>query len=214
MGILRNGLLGGVTGKVGNLVAYRVLGKEVVRLKGQVKTPATEKQLMNQQDMAVVITFLKPISGFIKLGFAAAAKQQQMYPHNKALSYHKKYALMGEYPNRKIDFSKVRLSEGNLQGIDIEDMQLQRNGLQISWRPTENVNNGNRNDRVMVLAYFPEAEPLQAHYCLNAAKRSEGQCLLPLPSGLSGFLMEVYVTVMAEDLKKVSDSQYLGRLNP
>ncbi len=213
MGILRNGILGGISGRVGNLVSYRILDKEVIRIRGKNKTPPSEKQLMNRHDMAVVNAFLRPGQEFVKVGFALAAKKDKMYPHNKAVSHHKKYALKGSYPNREIDFSQVRLSQGNLAALQNLDIELKPAGLYISWVKTNDFGWESRSDQVMVLIYFPELSSPQAHYNLNAAKRADGECLLTLPPTLCSCAMEVYVSMISENRKKISDSQYLGSFN-
>lgn len=212
MGILRSGLQGGISGKIGNMVCYRVLGKDVVRIKGKIIKPRSEKQLMNQHDMKVAMDFLRPIQEFIKLGFALAAKQDGMYPHNKALSINRKRALTGIYPERMIDFSKVQLSKGIIYGLDVVSVSVADDGLRFSWEQNLGRTGQSHHDQVMVLAYFPEQSPAEAIFSLNAGKRLDGNCILQLPIHLRSSVMEVYVAVSAEASNKVSNSQYLGRV--
>src|SRR5688572_12614649 len=116
MGIMSNGPHGPVYGKVGNLVTYRLLNKDVTRMVGENNKAPSVKQLACRQQMAVVIQFLKPIVEFINLGFMVEAAKADIYAHNMAVSYNKLHGLVGEYPGLLIDYSKVLVAQGSLSG--------------------------------------------------------------------------------------------------
>lgn len=213
MAILKNGLLGGVTGKLGNTVCYMLNGKQVVRMIVKSTKPPTERQLVNRAELALVNGFLKPIKELIKIGYASLAKARKTSEYSLALGYNKKHALMGEKPNREIDYSKVRISQGDLRGL--QDLRAIINGnlLEISWA-TGHIHGTHTYDQVMTLVYYPSIStnvtPL-ALFNLCGVRREQGQMVTPLPEEMTGRTLEVYVFVVGERGKMVSNSEYLGR---
>lgn len=64
------------------------------------------------------------------------------------------------------------------------------------------------------MAYFPEAKNgNQAYFILGGARRIAATDRMGVPPALSEQRMEIYISVIAEDRKQVSYSEYLGRLN-
>ena len=117
MAILRNGIFGPVSGKLGGTVVYELNNRTVVRVVGKNMTPPSFRQLVNRNEMRVINAFVKQLLSFIKIGFGPEAKLRNMYPQNAAVSYNKKHALKGVYPDVEVDFEKVLLSRGNLAGL-------------------------------------------------------------------------------------------------
>lgn len=214
MGILKNGIFNDITGKVGNLISYKILGKTVVRTAGANTKAPSLKQLACRQEMAVVNTFTRSINLFINVSFKTAAKMANMYPQNKAVSYNKKHALKGVYPNIEMDYEKALVSMGNLPPLMLPEVEITLQGLNFTWNPNAWIPWPRCNDQVMLLAYFPEIvhEP-NACFVLSGAKRSAGSDDLKLPAPLLGKTMEIYIAVVSDDRTQVSTSQYLGRLN-
>jgi hypothetical protein len=114
MGKLINGLFGGFQGRVGNLVGYTLKGKHVIRTIGRSEKPLTPARKANCQKMTVVNEILKPSIQAIRSGFRLAVAGTDKNEYNEAVSYNKKNALQGAYPNISLDYSKVLLSMGTL----------------------------------------------------------------------------------------------------
>jgi hypothetical protein len=207
MAILKNGLLGGFSGAIGPLSGYVLNGQHIIRSRvGPNKRPPTPKQLASRQTMVIVNRFLKVCTPFVKEGFAGAATTNIRVPaYSQAVSYLTKYALEGEYPNLRLDYSKVRLSTGPLPVQDVNaDVQLVARQLIFSWA----ANSKHRNDHVMLLAYCPECN--EAVYELCGAKRSTGYEVLPLPERWMGRQAETWLSFKAENKSLCMDSIYTG----
>ena len=211
MAILKNGLYGELSGKLGNVVAYKILGKTVIRMVGKSKRPATEKQRANWHDMTVVNKFLKPILLFVRVGLKLEAAKRNMYAHNLAVSYHKKHALKGVYPNREIDYKKVLLAEGKLTAPENPMVELQEDGLNFVWDTIGFASDFEQDDQVMVMAYFPVLS--KAFFITGGAARSTGRQLLPLPVLIHGEYMETYIAFVAKNMQNISNSVYTGSFN-
>jgi len=211
MGILKNGILGSVQGKLGNLVYYTVKGKNRVRTIGKTKKPASAAQLQNQQEMRMVIQFLKAVSEFIQVGFADVARRSGRSAYNMAVSYNKRHAVQGLQPDVFIDFEKVRLTEGILLAAVDATVVLNTKGLEFSWTSPEHVYWSHAHDQVMMLAYFPLLK--EAAYVLYGAVRSACADQLPIPPELLAEHMEVYISFISDDRKDIANSSYLGSFN-
>ncbi|WP_316840402.1 DUF6266 family protein [Pedobacter gandavensis] len=205
-----NGPQGHFNGKIGKLVFYMLNGVPVVRLIGRPGKPS-KAQLANHSTMSVTSRFLGTMKDFIKLGYGLQAKGTTRNAHNLATSYHKKHALIGEYPNIKIDYSKVVLSEGTLSVA--EDLKIVKTeaGLEISWNPDFQQGKRNYDDSVMIMVHFPESNTSRDY--LNIARRSEGKCFLGFMEQQLEQQMEVYIAFRSADGEQISDSVYLGNLN-
>ena len=219
MGVLKQGIFGGMSGRIGNRVYYMSRGKQMVRIVGRNVKPPTVKQLASRQQMKVVIEFLRPILAFIQMGFGIEAMQRNVFPHNVAIGYNKRNALTGEFPDTAIDYEKVLLSKGTLSGLRDVSVRLLGNeeeglSLWFDWQVGAQEREWPRcNDQVMLMAYFPEeAQDYPACYSVAGAKRQAGQDVLELPGYIAGKPMEVYISVISEDRKEVADSMYLGRI--
>jgi predicted amidohydrolase len=211
MGILRDGITGFVTGKVGDMVFYVLNGENVVRHAGKSVKPRSEAQLANQAKMALVNLVLKPLLEFVNIGFAHVAQDDRSNPYNRAVSYNKINAIAGVYPDLLIDYGKVLVSKGKLSVVQGGTVELVAEGLKFGWLFDSDMPYPRENDRAMLLAYFPVLG--SAVYSLEGASRKAGADLLVLPGELLAEPMEVYIAFVAANGKSVSNSVYLGRLN-
>lgn len=209
MAIALNGPHGHLNGKVGKLVFYMLNGQPIVRLIGRKGKPSM-LQLANYMQMAVTTKLLSRMGGFLKLGYGLQAKGTVHNAHNLATSYHKKQALTGEYPNIRIDYSKVKLSQGLMP--ETADLKIKKlaDGLEITWDP-KSYTHLQRNDSVMVMICCPETGKDQEY--LNIARRSEGKCFIWMSEKALNQQIEPYISFISADGDKVSDSVYLGNLN-
>jgi len=82
-------------GKIGRTVTYLLNGQWVTRTIGMSDSSPTLLQLAARQVMGLVTFFLRPVRGFIKLGFALAVKNTFLTPNNKASSVNMLKAVAG-----------------------------------------------------------------------------------------------------------------------
>lgn len=211
MAILKNGIAGNYSGKIGNLVFYEINGKQVVRTLGKTSKPATEAQLSCRQQIAVINRFLKPITELVNIGFKIKAQGTNKGAYNMAVSYNKKQALQGLYPNIEMDYPSVLLTQGSLTGVINPEVEQLPEGLKFTWLCPTEFAWPFENDQVMMLAYFPNLK--EAVFNLYGAKRSACEDVLQLRPGLLTEYMEVYISFIAENRNSISDSTYLGSFN-
>src|SRR5690606_8513485 len=98
-----------LSGKLGNRVYYVVDGKQLSRRTGRATKPPTEGQTANRYAMKVAMAFVKTIGTFADLGFAREALDRNIHPRNAAVSYIRKKALKGQYPDIDVDYTRLLL---------------------------------------------------------------------------------------------------------
>ncbi|TKC04277.1 DUF6266 family protein [Pedobacter frigoris] len=207
MGTLDNGAFGHLRGKVGNLVSYTLNGKNVVRELGQTAKPPTRPKLANYQKMAVVNAFLKPILPLINLGFAFAVQRTDRNQHNEAVSYNKRFALQGEYPDIEMDYSKALVSKGELPPAQSPAISKLPNGVEFTWQIPADMTYADLYNRAMLLLYFPESKT--AIFDLSGARRSELRDFIPLEPAQLTQTIHAYIAFAGDDRLSVSDSVWI-----
>jgi hypothetical protein len=211
MGKAKNGILGAITGKVGGLSFYEAKGQPRVRAIGIRTAPPSMLQMQQRAKMKMYNAFSNTMKPFLKCGFVNRTKGTTSNYHNLASSYNLSHAISIDEGEAYMDFSKVRLSEGNAAQPLNPQVELTENGLHFSWENHGDESWSVSQDQVMMMAFFPEITT--AHYVTSGSRRSQEFDVLNLPPTFREAVMEVYMAFVADDRCNVSDSIYLGRLN-
>lgn len=211
MAISDGGFFGKYRGRVGNLVYYQYKGKTVTRTIGERTAGFTENQLASQQAMGLVVRMLKPVLLFINVGFNGMALGTDKSPHNFAVRFNRKHAIMGSYPEQSIDFSKVCFSKGSLSLAINPTVEKITDGLQFNWLAIPQMLYPESADQAMLLAYLPDSSAV--FYKIYGANRNKGADHLEIPEPKRNDKMEIYLSFCSADRKSQSDSQYLGTIN-
>ncbi|WP_316752699.1 DUF6266 family protein [Pedobacter gandavensis] len=210
MGSLQNGLFGGFNGRVGNLVGYMLNGKNVVRTIGHSTKRLSPARKVNCDRMTIVNKFLSPISSFIKVGFRLKVVGTDRNFYNEAVSYNKKYAVTGVYPEAELDYPKAMLSMGTLLKAEKPSIQLVETAIEFSWEVPADLPWRNRNDRAMVLLYWPDQ---QKHtHILSGVHRKDGKQSVQIDANLANERVVAYISFVSEDATEISDSVYAGSI--
>ena len=211
MAILSNGAFGHPSGKIGNMVFYKLKGQTVCREIGKQGKPS-RKQLANYQAMQVTMSLVKPMKEFIKNSFELEARGTVKNAHNLAVSYNKKQALQGEYPNIGVDYSKVVLSYGELPGARDFSISKTETGLIVNWNPESYAGGHDGDDILMIQLCFPLRKRGQS--LLNASRRDAGSVFITLEEQRQiQEPIEAYACFKSADGQRISNSIYLGNIN-
>lgn len=77
MGKISQGILGGLSGKVGNVIGGNWKGIDYLRIKpSEVANPRTEGQVNQRNKFTVTLEFLQPNIDFIKVGYKGYASKK------------------------------------------------------------------------------------------------------------------------------------------
>jgi len=208
MAISKNGLTGGVSGKIGNVVGVNRNGSFYFRsMPVETKDPRTEKQVTQRSKFLVTQSFLRTFSPFLRMGFRFEAMGMKS-TFNAAMSVNMPHVIKDENNGFVVDYPNVLVSKGLLRTSEITAATIAEGFLDVTWSSVT-VDNTKRDDEVMMLAYNPEKDV--AVYDLHAGKREHLEARLALPLNWEGDSVETYIAFMSADVKQVSDSLYAGR---
>ncbi len=208
MGKISQGILGGLSGKVGNVIGGSWKGIDYIRIKpSSVANPRTPGQVNQRNKFSASIEFLQPNKDFVNVGYKAFAVKKTAF--NSAMSNVLSNAITGIAPDFTVDYSLALLSKGNLStplngSVDLTTA----NQVTFNWDDNSTDGNANTTDKSMVLAYNPSKK--ESIYILDGAQRSVTTQILSLPTSYTGDTIELFMAFVSENGKVVSNSIYLG----
>lgn len=208
MAIAKNGLTGGVSGKIGNVVGVNRNGSFYFRsMPVETKDPRTEKQVTQRSKFLVTQSFLRTFSPFLRMGFRFEAMGMKS-TFNAAMSVNMPHVIKDENNGFVVDYPNVLVSKGLLWTSEITAATVAEGVFCVNWNDVSG-DNASYNDEVMMLAYNHEKNV--AVYDLHAGKREHLEARLALPINWEGDSVETYIAFMSADFTQVSDSLYAGR---
>ena len=207
MGTIKQGVLGGFSGKVGTVIGASWKGTAYMR--GQathVKNPRTAAQIAQRTKMEFARNFLQPAAEFINIGFKDVAKRQS--PLNYAASQMMRNAIYGDYPDYSPIYSELKWSHGLLTQPIVETVYANYNGIDFLWQDNSGSGNAKADDISMVVVCNEEKQELK--YFMNGYTRSETTTHCEFPNEWVEDHIHVYVTMRSADGKLISNSHYCG----
>lgn len=210
MAIITQGILGGISGKIGNVIGGSWKGIDYLRIMpASVANPKTPAQMDQRSKFITVIKFLQPMVEFLRVGFKLYAIKMTQF--NNAMSYNLKNAITGEYPNYTIDLSKALVSRGSLAvALGANVVATSATEIALSWSDNSGTGNAQTTDKSLLLAYHTETGTVI--YNTSGASRSVGEQSLTVPSELSGGTFETFLGFISEDRLLVANSVYVGSI--
>ncbi|HZH72522.1 MAG TPA: DUF6266 family protein [Mariniphaga sp.] len=207
MGKINQGIYGGVSGKVGNLIGASWKGINYLRIKpANVANPRTPKQLDQRSKFSLMLKFLQPLNEVIKVGYKSQAIK--MTPINSALSYNIKNAIEGEYPEYSVDFENAILSKGALAQAAGAEYEIQETGkIFLSWTDNSDDPNASGDDKALLVVYNPVKNQAVTSKTVTRADCS-GEVQLPV--SFEGDPFHAWIIFQSADEQVVSESTYVG----
>lgn len=209
MGTFSKGILGGFSGKVGNVVGARWRGKDIMRSLPQRGTYLPIQAQLDQRDrFKTAILFLTPIKDIVSAYFGKQQGDKSTF--NLATGYHIKYALLPDaIEGYVIDYPKVLIGKGDLRGLSngsVTPAAAQQ--LTIAWDDNSGQGNAAATDELVVVVY---CEALDLFETANpAGTRDVVTVQMPLPAYWAGQEVRVWATFVTADQKLAATSTYLG----
>jgi hypothetical protein len=203
------GAFGGFQNKTGALVGHYTNGQNVITaIPHPSQKPASIAQINQRAKFRTVVSFLRRMTGLIRVGFQDAHERKQN-AFNAAFSYNYAAAVAGVAPNFTIDFPEFMYSKGNLSGAYAGNVLVAVAAtIQFNWLATLATGIGALTDMATVVVYNEAKD--QFVTLANAAARSALTYNLLVPGDFSGDDCHCYISFVAADGKTASDSLYLG----
>ncbi|MGY6648034.1 DUF6266 family protein [Wenyingzhuangia sp. IMCC45574] len=208
MGKISQGILGGVSGKVGNVIGGSWKSINYIRVKPtNVANPRTEGQVNQRTKFTLALEYLQPNKEFLKVGYKAYATKKSEF--NAAMSYVLNNAIGGTAPNFTIDYSQALLSRGSLSTALNPTSDLSTAGqVDFAWNDNSSDGNASTTDKAMLLVYNPTRK--ESVIVKDGADRSTGSESVSIPTSFAGDTVELFMAFVSEDGNQVSNSVYLG----
>ncbi|GAA4292916.1 DUF6266 family protein [Aestuariibaculum suncheonense] len=209
MGKFSKGILGGFSGKVGNVVGARWRGQDIMRsLPQRGNYVPTEAQVDQRERFKTAIGFVTPIKAILSAYYGKQQGDKSAF--NLATGYVLKEALLpdglGDYT---IDYPKVLIAKGDLRGLaNGAVVAAASQELTISWDDNSGQGNAAASDELVVVVY---CEALDLFETANpAGTRDLTTVQMPLPPYWAGQQVQVWATFVTADKNLASTSTFLG----
>lgn len=206
MAILSNGILGGFSGKVGNVVGGNWKGIDYIRVKTTPTNPKSDKQVAQRTKFTTALSFLQPITAFLRTGYKLFTAKQTAF--NAAMSQVLTNAIVVENDEISLDYSKIQVSAGTLTAALNGTFAYDNGEISISWDDNSGTGSASASDISMYVIYNPTKT--EAVYSTEGVIRSVKTEAITLPSEWAGDTVYVYLTFITADGKDVANSAYLG----
>jgi len=208
MGTFKQGIFGGYSGKVGNVVGSSWKGIDVMRIMpASVANPQTVPQLTQRQKFSVVMGFLQPLSEFLQTGFRNYANK--MTGINAAMGYNIRNAVTGAYPNLAIDYPNALVSRGTLPAaLNAAAAAGVAGTVVFTWDDNSGEIGASASDKTLLVVYNPAKH--QAVTVNELAERADGTQTVTVPDSFSGDLVQTYLAFINEKGDDLASSRFAG----
>lgn len=207
MARIRDGLFGGFSGKLGNIVGVFRNGSYHLRtVPARVSNPKTPEQQANRTAFGMRSRLARQLKPFIETSLSCTEKASY---RGAFISYNSGSAVQAtEEGQMLIDYPNLIVSAGRLKGPEEPSAERTPEGnIRVRWNDNSGEGNARPDDRALLLALH---EGYIAGYQLEGAARRAGQDVLELGKAARTRPVHVYLAMAAAGGKAFSDSVYLG----
>jgi len=210
MAIFSKGILGGFSGKVGNVIGSTWRGKDVLRsLPTKRNRVATQSQLDQQEKFSMVMKFMTTMTGLLNATYKAYGKGISAV--NAAVSYNLQNGISGTESPFNLSYSNILLSRGDLPNTNSATAVAEAgNGVKFTWTNNAGMGKAKATDKVILVVHCPAMS--NTVYVLGGSMRSELTQSLTVPA-FTGETVETWLAFIAENGSVVSNSMYTGSVN-
>ena len=183
MGKIKQGVLGGFSGKVGPVIGSSWKGKAYMKgLALSFNDANSELQQKQRTKFRLIVKPVMACASFIRIGMNAVA--QGMTELNAAMSYNLKSGITGTWPSYTVDYTKLIFAKGNLDNVYSPSMSFQDTEMELAWSDNSGIGNAKATDKVMILIY--NATKNESKVDTNVADRNERTASMSVPSAWTG----------------------------
>ena len=210
MGTIKNGILGGFSGKVGTVIGGTWKGISYMRsIAPSVSNPRTPAQVEHRAKFTAIVQFLKPLTAFLRIGFKSLAIKKSGF--NAAMALNFKNVIIGTYPAFDIDYSKVSVSQGNLSGaLNPTTVSATAGAVQFTWEDNSWETDASATDQAVLVVYNPARQA--AVSVVGGITRAVGAQTITLPDSFAGDEVQCYIAFINVSQSVISNSQYVRGL--
>lgn len=207
MAKIKDGMFGGFSGKIGNLIGMRYAdGTFGIRsVPSVINNPQTPAQQTIRIGFGLCAGLFKVVSPFVEQGLKHVSGKK---PRGAFISKNSRFALGGDYPDLHLDYRYLQVANGQLMPADQAAVEWNGQGnLEFFWSDNSGEGGANATDQVMLLVINPAKK--DSRYVLKGSSRADGHQVVEIPSEYEGDELHAYIAFTAKNGKMVSDSVYV-----
>jgi hypothetical protein len=208
MGKYNQGVLGEFSGKVGPVVGSSWKGIGYLRSKPRKakKRDVSLKIEIQRAKFKLASNFIKAIASLLAITFPET--KAKATGRNNALASLLQQAVTGDYPDLRIEYSKVFMASGSLSlTINPAATSTEPGVINFTWKDGTGYGNAKATDRPILIAF---CESLNAcSFIVSDAPRSAEAATLPVQL-FSGKQVYTWISFLSENGKDVATSSYTG----
>ena len=202
------GVLGQFSGKVGPVVGSSWKGVGYLRSKPRKskKRDVSTKTEIQRAKFKLASDFIKAIASLLAITFPDS--KTKTTTRNNALSSVLQQAVTGDYPDLRIEYSKVFMASGSLSlTVNPAATSAQPGVINFTWKDGTGYGNAKAADKPILIAF---CESLNAcSFIVSDASRSAETASLPVQL-FSGKQVHTWMSFLSENGKDVATSSYTG----
>jgi hypothetical protein len=200
MGIITQGIVGGVCGKTGPLIGSSWKGRAVLRAKPMHKKNKkySQSQLDQQEKFKLMRDFLIGVEYLLLLAYKTGGKLRNGF--QEAFSVNLRDAITGAVSPFAINYSNIKLSDGGISVLPAPVVTAETgNIVKLVWHHVLN----------SLLKASDADKAVAVLYSDLTARRSTGELLFNAAT-FTGKNVHIWFLFLSDDETKASKSQYLG----
>lgn len=208
MAKIKDGILGGFSGKIGNIVGVRNPdGSFTIRSKrGVVNNPKSPAQQAGRSGFGMCASLFKIVQPFVEhsLRHVDGKKARGAF-----ISLNSRSVMSGVYPDLYLDYRYLKVADGSLlPAANPKAVWNDEGSLAFSWSNNSGEGGARASDRVMLLVINPAKRHID--YIVRGNTRAEGgDVLVILPENRHDEL-HGYIAFIADNGSIISSSVYVA----
>lgn len=208
------GLFDGFSGKIGNLVVYRMNGRTVVRtMPAKRKQKPTKGEQRNRNAFRFVMKVMQNAKSVVKIGFAQVAQNRTAFQEAMSVNLHS-YKLDNHAQTIGM---WLKISNGTRLGFNNLTVKRVGNGsVKLKWSNELVDDNTFLNDGVIALII--DNESLETWQSVAECRRHQGECVVTIPQTNQPRMLSVFayaihsIPTNRKNPSHISASQWAGDL--
>jgi len=210
MAKFNKGILGGFSGRIGNVVGSNIFGIDVMRsYQPNVSNPKTTGQVSQRTKFSLVVQFLRQFNHVLSIGFKTKAINMSAF--NAAVALNLSKAVTGSAPDFSIDLPNLEIAQGSLPGPTIASITAAANtAISFSWNENNIPELTESGDKVYLLVYNKTKDQFMSS--IEEATRVDKTLEIYPDDSVweTNDEIHTWMFLASADRSKISDSVYIG----
>lgn len=209
MGTIKQGILGGFSGKVGTVVGASWKGIAYMRSLAQsVKNPRTRKQSMHRELFMKLIGLMSQFEALLNVTFKERAVRMSAYNAATKANYaNGLVSYVGD--SLTVNPDRLIIAQGSLPGVQGGAVTINSGMAKMTWDDNSSEEGADATDKVVAVLFNTVRN--QIHAISSTGKtRSSGSYSNGGFDSWAGDSVACYIAFVRDDGSAASDSAYLG----